>query len=494
MSKTYPGIVANERVTFQVATGEVHAILGDSGAGKSTLIAILAGLLPLDSGKIIVAGEPVCLDAAHKAVSHGIGIIHQQPHLVPTFRVVEQVLLGNERGIVLPFKVAEQEVKSLIGRYGFSFTAQESVGTLSHIQQQQVAILQLLYRDARLLLFDNPTAGLTPDERAELFALVSLLAKEGRACVFTSRSPDEVAEVADTVTVLRAGRLVERLAVTGESSALLTALMGRAGDVEVDTRGVVQSAQVLLEVRDLRIRKEEVLVVNDVTLTVRAGEILALAGAEGHGQIALTEAIVGLTPIESGTIIIDGNDISYATTKRRSELGLGYLPADRAAQALMGDRSLVDNLALKAYRNPPYSKRGVLNRRAIAEYAETVTVEYDFAKDISLEARAATLLPSEQVQVILAREMHQSKLLIAVEPIQGVDSRTAGFIREHLIDYRDRGNAVLLVTSQLEEWLHLADRIAVLHAGELVNIIDADQGNRDRLERMMCGIRGRIEG
>lgn len=494
VSKAYPGLVANEGVTLQVAAGEVHAILGDSGAGKSTLLSILAGLLPLDSGTIAIAGKPVQISSPRSAITHGIGIVHQQPHLVPHFTVAQQLMLGNEGGPLPSSKEASAQTERLTKRYGFSLTPEMEVGTLSHIHQQRVAILQLLYRDTQILLFDNPTAGLTPDERAELFAHFRLLAKEGRACVFTSRSPSEVVEIADTATVLRAGKLVERIAVDTKSTPVLAALMGRTVEEETRVRKATPSGQVLLEVRDLRVRADSTLAINEVTLTVRSGEILALAGAEGHGQIALTEAIVGLRPIESGTIIVDGNDISYATTKRRSELGLGFLPADRAAQALMLNRTIADNLALKAYRRPPNSRRGILNRSAMHQYAQKVADEYGFSEAIDLNARAKALLPAEQVQVILAREMHQSKLLIAVEPVQGVDNKTALLIRKHLMEYRDRGNAVLLVTAQLEEWLHLADRIAVLHTGELVNIVEASESNRDRIERMMRGIRGRSEG
>ncbi len=489
ISKRFPGTLANDRVDLEIRPGEIHALLGENGAGKTTLMNILYGLLSPDEGEILIDGEPVVIRDPADAIARGIGMVHQHFMLVPVLTVAENAILGSEvmRGpVLLDLAEAERRIAGLSKQLGFRVDPKARIEQLSVGQQQRVEIVKALYRRARILVLDEPTAVLTPQETEEIFAVLRRLRGEGASIVFISHKLDEVLRIADRITVIRRGRVVgERAPATTSEQELADLMVGRQVSLRVD-RGIAHPGAIVLSVRGLRVRDDRGHeVVRGVDLDARRGEIVGIAGVAGNGQEELIEAIAGLRRPVSGRVKLEGTDVTGASPRRVRERGVGYVPADRQRYGLVLSYPLDDNFVLTEYHRPPYARGIVRDPAAIRQRATQLIDEYD-VRCPGPAVRAATLSGGNQQKVVVAREFGNDRLLVLDQPTRGIDVGSTEFIHRRTIERRDAGTAVLLVSADLDEILELADRILVIHRGRIVGEFAAAAAERERIGLLMA--------
>jgi simple sugar transport system ATP-binding protein len=497
ITKRFGPVVANDRVDFDLRPGEVHALLGENGAGKSTLMSILYGLYHPDEGEVFVDGEPVRVDSPSRAIELGIGMVHQHFMLVPVMSVTENIVLGGEprrRGGLLDVREGARRVKELSERYGLAVDPDAVIEDVTVGAQQRVEILKTLYRDARILVLDEPTAVLTAQEAGELFEVLRALKEDGVAIVFISHKLGEVLEIADRVTVLRRGKKVDTVPTAGATEQSLARLMvGRDVLLRVE-KARTSPGEPVLEVEDLEVRDDRDLeAVRGLTLEVRAGEIVALAGVDGNGQHELVEAIAGLRAAVSGSIRIAGKEVAGTGVRATSDAGVAHIPEDRHLRGLVLDFTLAENLALREYHKPPLSRRGMLNIGRINSRARELLNEYD-VRGGRAGALASSLSGGNQQKVAVAREIASNpSLLIAHQPTRGLDVGAIEFVHKRLIAERDAGRGVLLVSLEFEEVRALADRILAIYEGEIVGQFPPDVSEEELGFAMTGGIAGKAE-
>jgi ABC-type uncharacterized transport system ATPase subunit len=471
ISKRFPGVIANDSVDFDLRKGEVHALLGENGAGKSTLMNILYGLYHPDEGEITINGKPARIHSPREAIDLGIGMVHQHFMLIPVMTVAENIVLAMEphRGPLLDLDSAEKRVGELSKRFGLAVRADARIESISVSQQQRVEILKALYRGAEILILDEPTAVLTPQEAQELFEVIRSLKEEGKSIIFISHKLNEVLEIADRITVLRRGKKVETLPREGASEESLAKLMvGREVLLRVEKK-VAEPGDPLLVVEGLTVMDERGLeAVRDVSFEVRGGEIVGLAGVDGNGQTELVDALTGLRKPSSGSIHACGEDVTGETARECLDAGLGHIPEDRQLRGLVLDFTLAENLALHDYRSEPESKWGWLYPGRMITRARTLLQEFD-VRGGSPQTLAASLSGGNQQKVIIAREVSRNpRVLVAAQPTRGLDVGAIEFVHRRLVAERDEGRGILLVSFELDEVLSLSDRILVIYEGRIV--------------------------
>ena len=489
--KEFPGIVANDDITLQVEEGEIHAILGENGAGKSTLMSILFGLYHADKGIIRVRGKEVHIKNPNDAFDLGIGMVHQHFQLVHNFTVAENIIMGKEGGFVYDIKKASRKIKEISERYGLSIEPDMVIEDITVGMQQRVEILKMLYRDADILIFDEPTAVLTPQEIDELMQIMRNLAAEGKSIILITHKLDEIKAVASRCTIIRRGRLVGVVDVASSSvEEMAAAMVGRPVSFKVE-KAPCNPGRPILEIRNLSVmNSKKVLGVKDFSLTVHAGEIIGLAGVDGNGQTELVEAITGLRKAESGSIIFNGKDMTSLPIEERNSMGLGHIPEDRQKRGLILSAPLTSNMVIKKFSKEPFSHHGLLDYPQIRSYAEDIISRFDVRSGEGADSLAGKLSGGNQQKAIIGREITADPdLLIAVQPTRGLDVGAIEFIHSQLVEERERGKAILLVSFELDEIFNLSDRIAVISGGELIDIVDTVSTDEHAVGLMMAGIR-----
>lgn len=489
--KKFGDFAANDDINLQVQQGEIHALLGENGAGKSTLMNILTGLLQPTSGEIIINGQPVTVDSPSKSDALGIGMVHQHFMLIDAFTVTENIILGSEvtKGLSLDTKSAAKKIKALSEKYGLQVDPYAKIADISVGQQQRVEILKTLYRGADILIFDEPTAVLTPQEIDELITILHNLAKEGKSIVLITHKLDEIRAAADTVTVIRAGQSIKTFPVAGVSSQELADLMvGREVSFRTEKAAAKTGATVLkmadLEVHDAR----GVTAVKDFSLEVKSGEIVGIAGIDGNGQTELIQAITGLTKVQAGHVLLQGKEVTNKRPRQITEAGVGHIPEDRLRFGMEVDMTLSENLALQTYYKAPLSKNGVLQTDEMDKLANKLVEEFD-VRAAGIQVTAGSMSGGNQQKAVIARELNRdNELIIAAQPTRGLDVGAIEYIHQRLIAQRNAGKAVLVVSFELDEILNLSDRIAVINAGKIVGIVDAKDTNKQELGLLMTGM------
>jgi simple sugar transport system ATP-binding protein len=477
ITKRFPGVVANDSVDFDLVKGEVHALLGENGAGKSTLMNILYGLYHPDEGEIRLHGEQVRIDSPHAAIDAGIGMVHQHFMLIPVMTVAENIVLAMEprTGPFLDHSTANERVREISQRFGLAVRPEARIESISVGMQQRVEILKALYRGAEILILDEPTAVLTPQEAEELFAILRSLQAEGKSIIFISHKLGEVLAIADRITVLRRGKTIETVPREGATEEGLARLMvGREVLLRVE-KTPVQPGEPLLVVEDLRVHDERGLeAVRGISLNVRAGEIVGIAGVDGNGQTELVEAITGLRQVDSGRIVADDRDVTNEGSRESIEAGVGHIPEDRHRRGLVLDFTLAENIALKDYCEEPDSKWGWLFPKRIIARAKRLLTEFD-VRGGGPQTPAASLSGGNQQKVVVAREVARDpRILVAAQPTRGLDVGAIEFVHRRLVAERDEGRAILLVSFELDEILSLSDRILVVYEGRVVGEYSPD--------------------
>jgi ABC-type uncharacterized transport system ATPase subunit len=472
VTKEFPGTLANDHIDFELRRGEVHALLGENGAGKSTLMNVVYGLYRPDEGEIRVRGTPVTFHSPKDAMAQGIGMVHQHFMLIPVMTVAENIVLGtepSENGIFLDYSAARARVHELARGFGFALDPDARIQDITVGQQQRVEIMKALYRKADILILDEPTAVLTPQEAVELFEILRTLTREGLSIIFISHKLNEVLEIADRITVLRRGKLVETLpASTATEAGLARLMVGREVLLRVE-KDAATPGEPLLEVKGLRVRDARgIEKVRDVSFEVRAGEIVGIAGVDGNGQTELIDALSGLHRPEEGTIELAGHDVTRDSVREHFDDGIGHVPEDRQRRGLVLEFSIAENVALHDFRKPPDSRFGWLYPKRLIQRARRLIKEFD-VRGGSPETHATALSGGNQQKVILAREIDRDpKVLIAAQPTRGLDVGAIEFIHQRLIEERNEGRGVLLVSLELEEILSLSDRILAIYEGRIV--------------------------
>jgi simple sugar transport system ATP-binding protein len=494
ITKVFPGVVANDGVNLRVDQGEIHALLGENGAGKSTLMSILFGLYESDSGIIKIRGEEVKIKNPNDATALRIGMVHQHFKLVHNFTVTENIVLGLEprsRLGNLDLKSAEKRVAEISEAYGLKVDPRARIENITVGMQQRVEILKILYRNADILIFDEPTAVLTPQEIDELLAIFRRLKAEGKTIVFITHKLKEIKAAADRCTVLRRGKYIDTVTVAdADENELAEKMVGRAVNFKIDKKPM-QSGGMVLKIENLTVTGSRgIPAVSGLSLDVRAGEVVGVAGVDGNGQSELVAAISGLLPVKSGRILLKGRDITRDSIRSRNESGIGLVPEDRHRHGLVLDFRLDENLILKSFRKKPYSNTaGFLQFHKIAKHAETLITEFDIRAGSGPATPAKSMSGGNQQKVVIAREIDLSPdLLIVSQPTRGLDVGAIEYIHRRIVEERDKGRAVLLVSFELDEILGLCDRIAAVSKGQVVGVLQADEADERRIGAMMGGV------
>lgn len=490
VTKRFGTFTANDKIDLVVESGEIHSLLGENGAGKSTLMNVLYGLYQADEGQILLDGEVQNFRGPGDAMLAGIGMVHQHFMLIPVFTVAENVVLGNEPTGplgVLDLDAARKKVREISDRFGFEVDPDAIVADLPVGTQQRVEIIKSLVRDARVLVLDEPTAVLTPQETDELMQIMRDLAKAGTSIIFITHKLREVQAVADKITVIRQGKVVASPSPKASASELASLMVGREVDLKVEREAAKLGTEVLtvnnLTVHDDRNQK----VVNDVTLSVRAGEVLAIAGVQGNGQTELAEAILGLRKVNSGSIHVNDVDVTASSVREVLETGVGFIPEDRNKEGLVGEFSIAENLMLNGSYGKPFANGIWIDFANRDRIADELVKEFDI-RTPSAQTEVRRLSGGNQQKVVVARELSRElSLLVAAQPTRGVDVGSIEFIHEQIMQTRADGKSVLIISTELDEVLALADRIAVMYRGKIVGIVDS-KTSRETLGKMMAGI------
>ncbi len=490
LTKRFPGVIANEDVSLQVRQGEILALLGENGAGKSTLVKMIYGLYEPDEGEIWIKGEQVRLKGPRDAIKRGVGMVHQHFQLVPVFTVAENVILGDEphRAIFVNMKTARARVKQLAEDFGLKVDVDAKVEDLPVGTQQRVEILKALYRHADVLIMDEPTAVLTPQETDELLRVMRGFADNGVAVIFITHKLREVLAVADRIEVLRGGKVVGTTRPADTDAAGLAQMMvGRSVLLTVD-KAKANPGDVVLDVEGLSAENDIGLpAVRDVSLQVRSGEIFGIAGVEGNGQRELVQALTGLRKCTATKMTVLGQDALGKSPHSIHAMGVGHVPEDRETDGLVGPYSIADNMVLDRYDEPEFARKGVRRRGAIDELATTLVKDYD-VRTPSIQTTVQSLSGGNKQKVVIARELAADPgLLIASQPTRGVDVGSIEFIHSQIVAARDGGAAVLLVSAELDEVLGLADRVGVMYDGRIVAVLDIADADRGHVGRLMAG-------
>lgn len=492
ITKEFPGIIANDNITLQLKKGEIHALLGENGAGKSTLMSVLFGLYKPEKGIIKKNGQEVKINDPNVANELGIGMVHQHFKLVHNFTVLQNIILGVEttRNGLLRMEDARKRVVELSGRYGLAVDPDALIQDITVGMQQRVEILKMLYRENEILIFDEPTAVLTPQEIDELMKIMKDLAGEGKSILFITHKLNEIKAVADRCTVLRKGKYVATVEVGSTSKEELSEMMvGRKVDFTVEKAKGEPTAPAL-EVIGLTVsgKHNDKASVKDVSFTVRKGEIVCIAGIDGNGQSELVYALTGLQPIDKGQIFINGKDVTEYSIRKRNGEGLSHIPEDRHRHGLVLDYSLEENLVLKCYYTSEFQKGGFLKFQKINDYANCLIEKYDIRSGQGAKTIARSMSGGNQQKTIVAREIDlDPEILVAVQPTRGLDVGAIEYIHKQLIGQRDAGKAVLLISLELEEVMNVSDRILVIYEGEIVGELDPDKTTFQEMGLYMAG-------
>jgi simple sugar transport system ATP-binding protein len=493
ITKAFPGVLANDHIDLTLEEGEIHALLGENGAGKTTLMNILYGLYTPDEGEIYVRGRKVEIHDPNDAIAQGIGMVHQHFMLVPVLTVTENVMLGVEsikNGIFLDRTDAAERIRRISERYGLEVDPDAYVKELPVGVQQRVEIIKLLYREADILILDEPTAVLTPQEVEELFKVVRSLVEQGKSVIFITHKLKEVMAIADRITVLRNGRVVGTARPAQTTEERLAAMMvGREVLLQVE-KGHGHPAEAVLKVEGLEVMDDRGnLAVRGVSFEVRAGEVLGVAGVQGNGQTELVQALTGLRPVLGGRVHILGADLTNAPPRRVLEQGVAHVPEDRQRDGLVLSFPVADNLVLNTYYLSPFARMGMLDQETILAMAEQRVREFD-VRTPSVMTPVSNLSGGNQQKVIVAREFSRPiRLLIAAQPTRGLDVGSIEYIHRRIVEKRDEGCAVLLVSPELDEVMGLSDRIAVMYEGEIIDILPADRVTKEEIGLLMAGVR-----
>lgn len=491
--KEFPGIVANDNITLQLKEGEIHALLGENGAGKSTLMGMLFGMYKPDRGSIKVRGKEVKISNPNVANDLGIGMVHQHFKLVDNFTVTENIILGCEprKGLTVDIKKAAKKIEDLSKQYGLNVDPYAKIEDISVGMQQRVEILKMLYRNANVLIFDEPTAVLTPSEIDELISIMKNMTKEGKSIILITHKLREIKEAANRCTVIRRGKYIGTVDVKDATEADMAKMMvGREVSFKVE-KVEAKPKDVVVKIDNLSVNNnKKVLGLKNFSLDIRAGEIVGIAGVEGNGQTELVEALTGMRNVESGNIIFKGKNIVKDSIRKRIDDGMAHIPEDRHKRGLILDYTMEDNMVLKAYKNKPFSKNGLINRAKISEYAQKIIETFDVRSGEGGKSIARSLSGGNQQKGVIGREIESDPdFLIAVQPTRGLDVGSIEYIHKRLVEQRDLGKAVLLVSLELDEVLNVSDRIAVVNNGELIGIVNANETNENEVGLMMAGIK-----
>ncbi len=493
ITKRFPGIIANDDITLQLKKGEIHALLGENGAGKSTLMSVLFGLYQPEEGEIRKDGKTVEIRDPNDANALGIGMVHQHFKLVECFSVLDNIILGVEptRNGFLQKGEARKKVEELSGRYHLQVDPDALVQDITVGMQQRTEILKMLYRENEILIFDEPTAVLTPQEISELMQIMKNLAAEGKSILFISHKLNEIMEVADRCSVLRKGKYIGTVDIGDTTPEKLSAMMvGRNVSFVVD-KPPMEPGEVVLDIQNMTVasRRRHGDAVHDVSLQVRRGEIVCIAGIDGNGQTEFVYGLTGLEPLKSGKIFLGGKDVSGASIRHRSLLGMSHIPEDRHKHGLVLDYSLEDNIVLQRYFEPEFTNRaGFLKRKEIRSYAERLISQYDVRSGQGPATIARAMSGGNQQKAIIAREIDRApELLVAVQPTRGLDVGAIEYIHGQLVAQRNAGKGVLLVSLELDEVMNVSDRVLVMYEGEIVGEFDPDEVTVEELGLYMAG-------
>lgn len=494
ITKEFPGIKANDNITLQLKKGEVHALLGENGAGKSTLMSVLFGLYQAEKGEIRKNGQPVRINNPNDANALNIGMVHQHFKLVEVFTVLENIILGVEptRYSVLKRREAREKIVELSQRYKLAVEPDALIEDISVGMQQRVEILKMLYRDNEILIFDEPTAVLTPQEIEELMGIIRGLKAEGKSILFITHKLNEIMAVADRCTVLRKGQCIGTVEIASTSVEELSRMMvGRPVQLKVDKQDSVPG-DVVLSIENLTVpsKLHKNNAVRGVTFDVRAGEIVCLAGIEGNGQSELIYALTGIEKPSTGKLVLRGQDITHASIRERSKQGISHIPEDRHKFGLILDYSLAENLVLQRYWEPQFQSSGMIQQAAVQDYAETLISKYDIRSGQGAQTIVRSMSGGNQQKAIIAREIDKNpELLVAIQPTRGLDIGAIEYIHHQLVAQRDAGKAVLLVSLELDEVMNVSDRILVIYEGEIVGEFDPKTTTVEQLGLYMAGAR-----
>ncbi|KRL05917.1 ABC transporter ATP-binding protein [Liquorilactobacillus oeni] len=489
ITKKFGSYKANDNISLQLKKGEILALLGENGAGKSTLMGMLSGLLEPTSGEILINGHKAVMNNPRDAKKLGIGMVHQHFMLIPAFSVLENIILGDEptKGSFIDYKKAATEIQKLAQKYHLDINLNAKVRDITVGMQQRVEIMKALYRKANIFIFDEPTAALTPQEIDQLIKILRALAAEGKAVIFITHKLKEIKEVADRCVVIRMGKVIDTVKVSETKEETLAEMMvGRKVNLALDKKTVPQD-KLVLEVKNLEVDAHKRRKVSDFNLTIHEGEIVGIAGVDGNGQSELIEAITGLRKVRAGSIKVDGKELQNYSARKISEAGVGCIPEDRQNVGLILPLTIAENLALKDYYHEPISKYGLLNYKLINQNGRKLIKDFDIRSQSEKEL-VGDLSGGNQQKVIVAREIaKEPKLLIAANPTRGVDIGAIEYIHEKIMEQRNAGRAVLLVSFELDEILKLSDRIIVIHEGKVVGQIDPQNTSSEELGLMMAG-------
>lgn len=491
IAKRFPGVLANDQIDFDVRAGEIHALLGENGAGKSTLMRILYGFYQPDEGEIRINGEPVSIQSPSDSIKHSIGMIHQHFMLIPSLTVTENVIIGlpSSRGVFIDTDRAEKRIDELAHSYGLKIDPDAFIWQLAVGEQQRVEIIKALYRGADLLILDEPTAVLTPQEVEELFVTLQQMKEGGHALIFISHKLHEVIEISDRVTVLKNGCVVGEVRTKDTNQTELARMMVGRDVIRTWEKPILQVGKPMLSIQQLEAESDRgYKALRGVSLEVHEGEIVGLAGVSGNGQRELAEAITGLRTVTSGKVIIDGKDITNASTEEVLRAGLSFIPEERMTMGVIKEFSVAENLILKSHHQPPFANSIFLDFKQIGSEADHLIRDYE-VKTPTRETPVKNLSGGNTQKLILARELSRTpKVLLAAQPTRGVDIGSTEYIHRRLIEQQREGTATLLISEDLDEILALSDRIAVLYEGKIMGIADGKSAKREELGLWMAGV------